>query len=651
MIELNGERLGSHMSNGHIDYEGELNPRQLEAVTAGEGPVLVIAGAGSGKTRTIVYRVAWLVNQGVDPSSILLLTFTRRAAEEMLTRAGELLDTRVSQVAGGTFHSTGNLLLRRYGNLLGFDSSFSIMDQGDSFDAIDHIKKELILPPEKTKGFPKARTIAAVLSFATGTGGDVQDSLERRYPHLVSFTPEVEQIGKQYTEHKKVNNLMDYDDLLLNTIRLLEENDHVRDHVADRWRYILVDEYQDTNRLQARMLRLLASGHDNVMAVGDDSQSIYSFRGADFQNILTFPDLFTDTKIIKLEENYRSTQPILTVTNSIIERAASGYPKRLFTRKKEGPLPMAVRPKSERDQSSFVIDCLKELQSADIPMREVAVLFRAGFHSFDLEGELTRRGYSFVKYGGFKFLESLHIKDSLAHLKAATNPKDRLSWARTLKLLPGIGVKTAIRLTKRIAEEGIPDDAGALAKKRQKFYEPLKELLALAREIGSPGPTLSEKMERINAYYYPYLKEAHDNYPKRMRDLDRLTDLTLSYKSANQFLNEMALDPPGDDKLGDESTSDSLVLSTIHSAKGLEWHTVIVIWAAEGSIPSPMAAESPDELEEERRLIYVATTRAKRNLIISAPRSSMHRRLGYMSVEPSRFFAEIPPEYFRTYRY
>ncbi|MGO9119895.1 MAG: ATP-dependent helicase [Desulfomonilaceae bacterium] len=638
------ERLGS------INYEQDLNPSQLEAVSIAGGPVLVIAGAGSGKTRTIVYRVAWLVDSGVDPSSILLLTFTRRASEEMLSRAAQLLDSRVTRVDGGTFHSVGNLLLRRYAGVLGFDSSFSIMDQGDSLDAIDHVRRTLAPPLLDLKAFPKARTIAEIISRSVSSEISISAALTNRYPHFESYAPDIERIRSQYEQYKQTNKLKDYDDLLTGTIELLEKHERIREEVSNRWRHVLVDEYQDTNHLQAKIVRLLAYSHDNVMVVGDDSQSIYSFRGADFTNILEFPKIFPGARIIKLEENYRSTAPILNVTNMIIEKATQGYPKRLVTRQLNGPLPLAVRPSTEREQSRFVVQCIKELRDHGIALSEIAVLFRAGFHSFDLEGELTRNRISFVKYGGFKFLESLHIKDVLAHLKVVNNPKDRLSWIRILRLLPGIGMKTAMKLAGELVETGFPKDPGQFVSKDKKYRESFFNLHELLLNLRSQNAPISEKVEQVNLYYFPFLQERYDNYPKRMRDLENLADLTVSYRSLNRFLDDMALEPPDDEGAGSNSKENSLVLSTIHSAKGLEWHTVIIIWAAEGRIPSPMAIDSDDELEEERRLLYVATTRAKHNLVIAAPRTFMDRRYGQVEAKLSRFFEEIPSEYFRYYR-
>lgn len=638
-----------HTAAKHKYFEN-LNPRQAEAVSIPGGPILVIAGAGSGKTRTVVYRVAWLLEHGIDPSAILLLTFTRKASQEMLSRAAELCDARASLVAGGTFHSIGNLLLRKYATLIGYEPGFAIMDQADTFDALDHAKANLNPPLEDAKGFPKSRTIVEVMSRSVGGAGSVAEVLEKRHPHFLEYAGDIERLLALYREHKRICNLMDYDDLLVNAIRLLEENEHVRTRISDQWQHILVDEYQDTNRLQAKMVRLLASQHDNVMVVGDDSQSIYSFRGADFANIIAFPDLFPGTRIIKLEENYRSTPQILKVTNSLIQGATMGYPKRLFSRGTEGPLPLVVRPATERDQSRFVLKCIEELYDHGVKLNEIAVLFRAGFHSFDLEGELTRNQVPYVKYGGFKFLESVHIKDVLSYLRVIQNPKDRLSWMRILKLLPRIGLKTATNLAATIAEKGIDAKTGPLTAATKK-YSGLKDLLSLIRELTDHGGPISEKVERITEYYYPFLKERYDNYPKRMRDLDHLANITASYKSLNRFLSDMALEPPEQEDTGMASAGNGVVLSTIHSAKGLEWHTVILLWAAEGKIPTPQSLLSPEDLEEERRLLYVATTRAKHNLVVTAPQTFFDRRIGVVAVRLSRFFEEVPTEYFRYLRF
>jgi DNA helicase-2/ATP-dependent DNA helicase PcrA len=626
-----------------VDFRKHLNQKQLEAVSRSDGPVLVVAGAGSGKTRTIVYRVAWLVQQGVDPSSILLMTFTRKAAQEMLSRASQLIEMELFDVAGGTFHSTANLALRRYAHYLGIQSSYSIMDQSDIVDAIEFIRKNIVPGGNQGKGFPRSRTIAEILSRAAGTDTGIEQVLKERHPHFLEFIPQIEQIREMFMEHKRTNHLMDYDDLLLNFKALLENSEIARSELSLRWKYILVDEYQDTNTLQAEIVRKLAYEHDNVMAVGDDSQSIYSFRGADFRNIMEFPTLFPGTQVIRLEQNYRSTAPILHLTNSIIARATTGYPKRLFTEKKTGHLPVAFRPWGEREQSQIVTRLVQDSLRQGIGLSEMAVLFRAGFHSFDLEAELARNGIPFTKYGGFKFMESQHIKDVLAHLRVINNHRDRLSWMRILAILPGVGLKTASKLAHALSETLDLTQCKSLVTNSKKFKTHFDHLLNTIWNTKIMAGTIAKKVEEINSYYYPFLQERYDNYPKRMRDLDQLANLTVPYKSLTRFLNEMALEPPDDSASSDRrSQDDKLVLSTIHSAKGLEWHTVCLIWVTEGRIPSPQAEAMDEDLEEERRLLYVATTRARERLIIIAPRISFDRRYGSVEIPLSRFIEDVP---------
>ena len=632
-----------------IDYSAQINPEQYAAITVPEGPVLVIAGAGSGKTRTIVYRVAWLIDQGVDPHSILLLTFTRKAATEMLNRASRLLDGRAAMVFGGTFHSVGYSLLKKYSQSIGIERSFSIMDQRDILDALEQARKGLNPPVTDLKSFPKAKTIYEILSRTVGASIEIERVVGDRYPHFEEYIPDINKISHEYNNIKKKNNLLDYDDLLTESVRLLEESDELRAHISSNWRFILVDEYQDTNRLQAKMVRMLATGHDNVMAVGDDSQSIYSFRGANFQNIIEFPNIFPNTRIIKLEENYRSTQPILNVTNQIIDFASFGYRKRLFTRRATGPLPFLLRPASEQDQSRIVtrlvLDSLKHGGRLD----DIAVLFRAGFHSFELESELARNSVPFVKYGGFKFVESQHIKDVLAYLKVSNNPKDLVSWVRVLKMLPGIGDKTAVKLANSIGKDFTTAGLEAICQKSGKHKESLSQLFDLYQRLRDNQTSLQEKLDTAVRHYLPYLQASFDNYPKRLKDLEQLASMSGVYPSVAEFLAEVALEPPEAENSDYFDSSQKLVLSTIHSAKGLEWETVIIIWATEGRIPSPMAFNSADDLEEERRLIYVATTRAKRNLVIIAPQTVYDRRLGTVPVALSRFFDQIGPDSFQSY--
>lgn len=638
----------THTRKRIIDYEHEMNAAQYEAVSSDPGPILVIAGAGSGKTRTIVYRVAWLVDHGVDPSSILLVTFTRKASQEMLGRAIRLLDDRVALVSGGTFHSVGASILRRYSRVLDFDASFTILDQSDSHDAIDIARKELVPPVGDLKSFPKPRTISEIISRSAGTGDSIADVIDQRCPHLEDYGPDIERVRLYYEQYKKSHHLMDYDDLLSRSIDLLETSENIRSQVCARWSHILVDEYQDTNRLQARMVRLLADGHDNVMAVGDDSQSIYSFRGADFKNIMRFPDLFPGTRIIKLEENYRSVQPILEVANSIIERAGVGFQKRLFTNKKHGIKPLLARPFSEKEQSLLVLRIVQEFRRMGVPLSDIAVLFRAGFHSFDLEAELTKTRSPYVKYGGFKFVESAHIKDVLAHLRVMANKNDRISWARILKTIAHIGDKTAKNLAGLFAEADRDSDLSGLVPEHKKYTDAVKELVDMLSSVAQMDGPLPQKIDELNRFLTPYLQSMYDNYPKRLRELEQLAQMSAPYNSLTEFLNDVAIEPPDHDIDEDMDSRERLTLSTIHSAKGLEWGTVIIIWAAEGRIPSPMSLGNPDDLEEERRLLYVAVTRAKDRLIIVVPETIYDRRLGVVPASPSRFLEEIPMERFAT---
>ncbi|MGC8657671.1 MAG: ATP-dependent helicase [Desulfomonilaceae bacterium] len=631
-----------------IDYEHDMNPAQFEAVSIDAGPVLVIAGAGSGKTRTIVYRVAWLVDHGVDPSSILLLTFTRKAAQEMLARAINLLDKRIVLVSGGTFHSVGASILRRYSRFLDFDASFTILDQSDSLDLIEIARKEVSPPLQDLKLFPKARTISEIMSRTIGAGDSVYDVIQKRYRHLEEFGPDIERVMAFYDQYKKNHNSMDYDDLLGRSIELLESNDKIRNEVSSKWSHILVDEYQDTNKLQAKMVRLLANGHDNVMAVGDDAQSIYSFRGADFNNIVRFPDLFPGARIIKLEENFRSVQPILEVANCIIEKAWSGFKKKLFSARKSGPRPLLARPFSEKDQSMMIIKMVNELSRMGVPLSDVAVLFRAGFHSFDLEAELTKARCPYVKYGGFKFVESAHIKDVLALLRVIANKNDRISWARILKTIPNIGEKTARMVANRFVEADPGSDLAVAVPQKKKYTEALLNLVNTLAKISKSDDSLPEKIDQLNRFMTPYLQSSYDNYPKRLRELEQLAQMSATYTSITDFLNDVALEPPEQEMDERTVSQQRLVLSTMHSAKGLEWGTVIIIWAAEGRIPSPMSLGNPDDLEEERRLLYVAVTRAKDRLVILVPQTIYDRRLGVVPAMPSRFLEEIPMDHFAT---
>ena len=629
-----------------IAYEQELNEAQRQAALFLEGPLLVIAGAGTGKTRTLVYRVARLIERGIDPRSILLLTFTRRAADEMLRRASLLTDSRCERIAGGTFHSFGNMVLRQYGQLLGLAPGFTIMDRSDSEDVIRILRAQMGLDARE-KRFPRKQTIMEILSLARNRQAPMPELVEREYSHLADFLDELVVIEERYQDYKREKSLLDYDDLLTRLKELLDSQEDLRRRLSDRFRFIMVDEYQDTNRLQSDIVRGLACTHDNVMAVGDDAQSIYSFRGANFRNIMDFPSQFPGTTVIALEENYRSTQPILRLTNEIIARAAEGYEKRLFSRKGKGEAPLLVQAESEQMQSRFVCQRVLELREEGVPLWDMAVLFRSSFHSFDLEFELARRDIPFVKRGGFRFMESAHIKDLLAHLRVVSNPRDAVSWNRVLTLLEGVGPKMSRTLIDRILAHDDPGRCLDQVESRGRAKQGLKTLGQVLGECAEKTRP-ADMTQYLMRYYLPILKQKHaDDYPKRVRDLEHFQTLTERYQSVERLLTDMALEPPSasvDDTLAVDPDEGPLVLSTVHSAKGLEWHSVFVIWALEGRFPSYYNTNSLEELEEERRLLYVAATRAKENLFFAYPARVYDQSLGMVFSRPSQFIDGISEE-------
>jgi DNA helicase II / ATP-dependent DNA helicase PcrA len=625
-----------------INYKNELNAAQYEAASALDGAYLIIAGAGTGKTRTLVYRVARLVELGYDPKSILLLTFTRKASNEMMNRASILLDNRCSKISGGTFHSFANLTLRKYAQAAGLEPSFTILDQGDTEDVINLIRTQTGFI-SKEKRFPNKQTLNKVYSLSVNTGKRVESLIEENYPHFVDQLDRILDIQKIFVEYKRKNNLLDYDDLLVYLRNFLVEFGPAAKSFLSTIKFIMVDEYQDTNHLQAEIVQALALVNKNVMVVGDDSQSIYSFRGADFRNIIEFPKLFDNVKIIKLEENYRSTQDILDLANDLNKSAVEKYTKTLFTRKTGGVLPNVIAASTENFQSKFIVDKLLELTEEGIPLGDIAVLFRSSFHSFDLEIELAKANIPFQKFGGMKFVETAHIKDMLAFLRIAANPKDVVSWYRILLLHEGIGPKTAQRImdelsTARLTISANPDSQPAFK------TEKLHSLFNLLYIIHTSKALPSEKLQLVLDYYYPIFKTIYDDYNKRNKDLEIFQNISENYKSLDNLLADMAIEPIIDSVVDIEAPTkenDFLTLSTIHSAKGLEWHSVFVIHAVDGFFPSSRSAESLETLEEERRLMYVSVTRAKQNLFITFPMNLFDRQAGVTLSKPSRFISEL----------
>jgi DNA helicase-2/ATP-dependent DNA helicase PcrA len=627
-----------------IRYQDVLNPTQYEAVIFDRGPLLVIAGAGSGKTRTLTYRVARLVENGIPPASILLLTFTRKASQEMLKRASALLDNRCDGVSGGTFHSFANAVLRRYAPLVGFDNRFTIIDRADMESVISLLRKETGYGIN-ARSFPKRGTLAGIFSKAANKVLSVEDVVYNDYSHFADHLDAIAGLHAAYQAYKIAHNLLDYDDLLIYLGRLLAENPTARKKISSDYQYLMVDEYQDTNQIQAEIMYLLAEENHNIMVVGDDSQSIYAFRGAEIENILSFPRRFPNTTVIRLEENYRSIQPVLSLANAIIDNAAYKYTKTLFSRKKGSALPVLVRAGSENSQSRFVLNKIKDLSLQQVPLSQIAVLFRAGFHSFDLEIELGKNQIPFIKVGGFKFMESAHIKDVLAHLKVIHNADDDISWLRILTKLDKIGPKNAKDMIHAIQAQRSGFHGIQTIKIKSSLAAGAAPLQAAFASIDPENMSISEMGERIVSYYMPILQDTYDDHPRRAKDLDQLIEIMERYDQLESFLTDMAIEPPNtsmDHTFSTEAAKDSrLTLSTIHSAKGLEWHTVFIIWALDGRFPSMHALNKEADLEEERRLMYVAATRAKENLFIIYPVQAYDRSSGMMLERPSRFLEEI----------
>jgi len=603
----------------NILYENVLNPSQLEAVMTLDGPVLVIAGAGSGKTRTLVYKVARLVETGVSPENILLLTFTRKAAAEMLERAAGLADERCRHVSGGTFHSLAHRVLRSHAPVLGFSRSYTILDRSDMEEVIQSLVREMQVDRGSIR-FPRRGTLANILSKAANFERGVEDLLGEEYTQYLEYTAEMERLQGLYGHYKRENQFMDYDDLILHFRTLLLENEDIRRELGQQYRYIMVDEYQDTNRIQADIVHWLGKGHNNIMVVGDDSQSIYSFRGANYRNMFDFPILFSGTKIIKLEENYRSTQPILSFTNALMEQAREKYTKCLYTQRKEGEVPKVINARTDPEQALYICHTIREELHRGRPLNEMAVLFRAAHHSFELEVELLRQNIPFVKYGGFKFMESAHIKDVLAHMRVLLNGNDAISWGRILRLIKNIGHGKSQAILEWVKQEArqpwqIGEWPGA-----GKGDDGLKAFSGLMKRLSAEGLAPDEALGEIIEYYDPILKEKFDDFPRRRRDLDQLVSMGGRYRRLRAFLDDLLLEPPTSTAdLGPDKAKDVLTLSTVHSAKGLEWSCVFVIWVMEGYFPSAKAAASEESMEEERRLMYVAATRAKDRLIMCYP--------------------------------
>lgn len=626
-----------------VNYENDLNPAQLSAVMHKKGPVLVIAGAGSGKTKTLTYRVARLIEDGIKPENILLLTFTKKAAAEMLSRATLVLDDRCEKVAGGTFHSFANIILRKYSKFLKLKSNFTILDKSDCEDIINHITGQMF--PKKEKRFPKKSTILEIYSKSVNKETPTKQIIEEEFPQFAHCEDKIIEVHKAYVGYKRENSVLDYDDLLLYVKLLLENNEGLRKKLSNQYQYIMVDEYQDTNTLQADVIRLLASEHSNIMAVGDDAQSIYSFRGANYRNILDFPKLFEGTEIIKLEQNYRSTQNILKLTNTIISKAKEKYAKTLFSNIESPIVPALICAKDTQMEADFICQRILELLDEDVNLSDICVLARNARMSYALEIELSKRAIPYQKFGGPKFMETAHIKDIVSHLRVIINPDDIISLNRILLLLKGVGATTVNNIIPIIKGNLNPNIKLLPSNKTTSLVPLLKTLENLRSQISMRKP--SDIVEDVIEYYRPILKDKYDDYNKREKDLDHFQYLSEQYSNLEDFISDMALEPPDASVEGmykRNSDDEALTISTIHSAKGLEWDSVFIIGAVDGRFPSAYSFNSAEEMDEELRLMYVATTRAKNNLYITYPVDMYDYSMNMVLSKPSRFLNGIPDD-------
>ena len=677
-----------------VRYEDELNREQLDVVMAGEGPMLVIAGAGSGKTRALTYRVSRLIEDGVDPADILLVTFTNKAAREMLSRVEQLVTIDTRRIWGGTFHSIGNRLLRRYAEPIGYRGNFSILDDEDSKEMMESAVSSLGIKT-LNKRFPKGDVLLDIYSYLINTRTPLELHLEQNYPHFAIYQEEIVNVFRRYKERKRDANAMDFDDLLVNWKLLLEERAEIAEPLKRRFRFILVDEYQDTNKLQADVVDLMASVRRNVMVVGDDAQSIYSFRGASFENILTFPLRFPDAAIYKLETNYRSTRQILTLANRSIEHNRFQFRKELQAVRGDGPEPAVVGVDDVFEQAAFVAQRILELRDEGETLSDIAVLYRSHYQSLELQMELSRRLIPYEIRSGVRFFEQAHIKDVIAYLKIMTNTRDELSWKRVLKLYPKIGEKTAAEVWGRISEavdplerflHGLKDISGRGAAQSLESLRHVMRLLAGESMKHNPSESIRLVVERG---YADYARAKFPNAQARLDDLEQLSQYALRYDDVNAFLDEVALANPlaGEDVAVVGPEDEKIVLSSVHQAKGLEWRAVFVIWLADGRFPSQRALRVPGGIvrvqpsrvhdalpllegavesapvvaddgtreivipgeEEERRLFYVAVTRAKQELYLVFPVMARDRAGMDVLMEPSRFVRELPGDVYEKW--
>jgi DNA helicase-2/ATP-dependent DNA helicase PcrA len=632
-----------------VPFEQELNPQQLKVVKSDPGPALVIAGAGSGKTRTLTYRVAYLIESGIDPHKILLLTFTNKAAREMTGRVESLIPSDIKKIWGGTFHHIANRILRVHAQRLDLDPNYTILDQSDSQDLLDSCLEDL--GHKKKDGMiPQGSVLFNMISLSRNTRTSLPDTVQQRYPFCLDYVDDIEKIEHHYNDKKHKLNLLDFDDLLCKWLSLMEDDQNLRDYYTRRFEHILVDEYQDTNRLQAEIIDTMASHWRNLMVVGDDSQSIYAFRGANFSNIMDFPSRYPGAQIYKLEYNYRSSPEILELANEIIVYNQRQFRKVLQPVKDKGVQPYLNVPADMYQQAQHVADKISEYVYNGVPPEEIAVLYRAHFHSMELQMELSRRTIPFEVRSGIRFFEQAHIKDITAYLKIIINPYDEVAWKRILQLLPGIGKKTSRKIFDYLA--GTKDPIAACLEKpaeslvpkaARPYWNNFREailLLPQGNRVISPAALIRTAFEN---WYMEFMRSKYTDSIGRSEDIERFIEFACKYESATDFLSDLALmTSSATDETQADISSEKVKLSTIHQAKGLEWSVVFIIGLVEGRFPNPNNFESLEDEEEERRLFYVAVTRAKENLYMYAPEWAQDRSGNSTPLKPSRFLRELP---------
>ena len=646
----------------HIDYRGELNDQQFAAVTAtgadgtvNSGPMLVIAGAGSGKTRTLTYRVAWLVEHGVPPGRILLLTFTNKAAKEMLQRVENLLPTDISAIWGGTFHHVGNRMLRRHARLLGFGNDFTILDREDSKDMLDACIVEAGIDTKQER-FPKGDVLAEIYSLAVNTERSIERVLAEQYEYFSHLAGPIKTLREVYRERKLKANAMDYDDLLVNTLRLFQEHGEVAANYREQFLHVLVDEYQDTNKIQAELIDAVAMVHRNLMVVGDDAQSIYSWRGANYRNILSFPERYPSARTFKIEVNYRSVPSILTLANDAIKANIHQFAKVLTAVRAGGAKPWLIPCPDSNQQSLFVAQRILELRDEGVPLNDIAVLYRAHYHAMELQMELTRRNIPYVITSGLRFFEQAHVKDVSCFLKVAVNPHDEMAFKRILKLFAGVGARTADKLWERfhpVLAVGKPLllTSDAIPKKAVDEWKKAAQVLNDLRKM-EPKRAAEMIEQVIDGFYASYLKVKYPNARTREEDLHQLASFAMTFENMDDFLSQLALltNLEADDaSLLTTGDQEFIRLSTVHQAKGQEWRAVFVIGLCDGMFPLARSLDNLEGEEEERRLFYVAVTRAKDELYLTYPVFRMTGGDSGGFQRPSRFVAELPKMHYQEF--